>query len=410
MKHIFPASDNGNLFNHKRIEKTTKFGFVVDGLERIDLGCNMSATVIGFDRHDIIDHVAEQLKRTPLCPSEYEIDSPPIADLSERIFSATGCHSFFSLSGSDSIEMAIRCVTKYHYRNGNKHKRSIVGFRGSYHGSNLLNYRIANANPATGAPAGKQDGFIHLPNVDAYDTTEQFEQETLDVLQSLFTARNDIGCVVQESCSWGGRLKTLSVGYWNKLQSLCSSFDVLLVVDDVAMSGGKTGSLYGFDLAVVPDIFCVGKAFGGGYFPLAVTCIQPHINDVISNHPFCGGYTHSFHMPGIIAANYYHRVLLDEGIMIRSADVVSTARDVCEMLDIKTYSNHGNMFALTLHDKVNTKQLERTLFDSGLNLGFVVSLPVTDLMIWCVPLVADEYYFERVSRGLARTLHEKQIK
>ena len=400
MKHLFSLCDNQSKANHKRIEKATQFGFIVDGKELIDISCNLSSTIIGYDRVDIIDHVTNQMKQTPICPAEIQTDTSSIKKLSDRIYGDTGCHSLFSLSGSDAIELAIRCVKLYHHKR-KTNKTKIIGFNNSYHGSNQLNLQISNINPNTGREANDDDQFIHLPNINSYATAIEFEFETLNRLRKLFQ-QEPIACIVQETCSWGGNLLSVSDNYWKHLKQLCEQYDVLLVIDDIAMCGGKTGKLYGFN--ITPDVFCVGKAFGGGYFPIAAACINNRVYQEIKHDCFFAGYTHSFHLPGIIAANYYHEHILTNGILESVPNTISKAVDVCKQLDIKSFNHFGTMFSVQMHKAVDVKLLDNVFRNNGLNLGFIISLPMHDRFIWSVPLTADDEYFYNVKRRLTDCL------
>lgn len=402
MKHLFPLSDNSSTNNHKRIEKSTRYGFVVDGKELIDVSCNLSSTIIGYDREDIIDHVANELKKVVVCPTEIKTDTTEVDKLSNRIYSNTQCRSIFTLSGSDAVEMAIRCVKVFHRKNKTG-KTKIVGFNNSFHGSNELNLSIANIDPNTGRPfSTPQEGFIHLPNINSYETASEFEFETLMALRKLLEKEN-VACVVQESCSWGGNLLSVSNNYWKQLKLLCHKHNALLVIDDIAMCGGKTGHLYGFP--IVPDIFCVGKAFGGGYFPIAAACISDRVYDAIKHEYLLVGYTHSFHMPGIIAANYYHDNILNK-LLDNVPNIINKAKTLCDNIEIQSYNNYGTMFSIQLKQAVNVKDLDAVFQKHGLNLGFTIDLPTQDRFIWCVPIVADDSYFNQVETGLRECLND----
>lgn len=397
MKHLFPLRIN-NYVNHKRIERTTKFGYVVDGKELIDLTCNLSTTIIGFDRHDLVDHVSNKLKESLLCPCEIEMDTDEIQSLSDRVYKNTGAHSIFTLSGSDCIEAAIRCVKTYH----NGKRKNIVAFENSYHGSNDLTLKLSKIDPVTGfRDRPSEPGFIHLPNTNQYNSIMEFEEQTLHKLKYLFE-NESIACIVQETSCWGADFITPSYHYWYELKNLCNEYDVLLVIDDIAIGGGKTGKLFGFDIS--PDIFCVGKAFSGGYFPLSVCGINKKVADKIKDHPLNLSYTYSFHLPGIIAANYYHNLLEQEDILRNVPDVIGRAKNICKELPIHNWRNHGTMFHIQFKKLEKMKYVDRIFQENGLNKGFIMGEPFTEKIIWCVPLVADDNYFDVVGEKLKRCI------
>jgi adenosylmethionine-8-amino-7-oxononanoate aminotransferase len=371
---------------------------MVDNKELIDLTCNLSTTIIGYDRHDIIDHVSNKLKESLLCPTEIEMDTEEVQLLSDNIYKDTGAYSIYSLSGSDAIESAIRCATIYH----EGRRKNIVAFHNSFHGSNLLNLNLSNVDPATAARnKPSDDGFIHLKNTNHYHSIQDFEKYTIEQLKVLFETQN-VSCIVQESSCWLADFITPSDNYWTELKKLCEQYDVLLIVDDIAICGGKIGQLYGFD--VVPDIFCVGKAFSGGYFPLSACCVNQKVYDRIKDKLLTHSYTHSFHLPGIVAANYYHKILKEENILENVPNIISNARKICFDLPIKVFRNHGTMFSIKLSKSMLTQKVDEVFQSVGLNKGFIVDEPATEKIIWCVPLVADEQYFNEVEKRLKRAL------
>jgi adenosylmethionine-8-amino-7-oxononanoate aminotransferase len=391
MKHLFPLRTNSNITNHKRIQKTTKFGYIVDGEELIDLTCNLSTTIIGFDRHDLIDHVSNKLKESLLCPCEIEMDNNEIEKLSNTVYEHTGAHSIFTLSGSDCIETAIKCVQLYH--SGQKTK--IVSFENSYHGSNHLNYKLSNRTD--------DSTFILLPNTNFYNNIKQFEETTLIELERLFES-GDISCIVQETSCWMADFITPSFNYWYRLRNLCNEYDVLLVIDDIAIGGGKTGKLFGFDIP--PDIFCVGKAFSGGYFPLSVCGINKKVYNKIKDKPLTHSYTHSFHMPGIIAANYYHTIIEEEKLFDGVPGIIEKAKELCSRLPIDSWRNFGTMFHIKFKQPLDMKMVDSVFQKNGLNKGFIMGEPFTEKIVWCVPIVADDDYFRAVEERIVKSLNE----
>jgi adenosylmethionine-8-amino-7-oxononanoate aminotransferase len=398
LKHLFPLRINNSITNHKRIQKTTKYGFVIGGKELIDLTSNLSTTIIGYDRHDIIDHVATSLKTSLVCPTEIEMDTLDVELLGENIYNETGAYSIYSLSGSDSIETAIRCCEIYH----NGTRKNIISFHGSYHGSNLLNLRLSNIDPATGnRNQPSVPGFIHLKNTNQYNSIKEFEYQTLKDLKQYFET-GTISCIIQETSCWLANFITPSLDYWKKLKKLCNQYDVLLIIDDMAICGGKTGSLYGFE--ITPDIFCVGKAFSSGYFPLSVCGINKKVYNNIKTKNLNHSYTHSFHLPGIVAANYYHKILKEEKLLSRVPIIIENMKQVCNSLPLESYSNYGLMFSLKFKKQLETKMVDAVFQNFGLNKGIIMNEPMTDTIMWCGSLAADEEYYFKIKASLQNSL------
>ena len=94
----------------------------------------------------------------------------------------------------------------------------------------------------------------------------------------------------------------------------------ILIVDDIAMCGGKTGNMFGWkthtgETIIEPDIFTMGKGFTAGYFPLSATLMSEKVFEYVQHVPFVHGFTYSFSLSGIYSVLEYMDVLEKENIL-----------------------------------------------------------------------------------------------
>jgi adenosylmethionine-8-amino-7-oxononanoate aminotransferase len=408
VKHLFFLKDNSLPSCHKQIQKTTKFGFIVNGKEHIDLGCNLLSTPIGYNRHDIINHVLDRMKTIPICPAEYEFDTNEIQRLSDNIYNEKNKYSIFGLNGSDAIEAAIKTCKMYRTLNKQIKKQAFVSFDQTYHGSTELCLKLAGTNGVftkTKTTIFSDKNHILFKNVNSYEQISDFEINTLRQLKLLFETKGHlINALVQESVSWGSDFQTLSNDYWNQLKALCNDYDVFLIIDDIAMCGGKTGKLYGFN--VEPDIFCVGKSFSGGYFPLSICCINEKLYNGIKNSSLMHGFTFSMHLPGIVSANYYQTLLHTENILEKNYSLIAKGQRIANNLPIKKFTNTGSVFCIKLKNSIPTSTLDNIFSKHNLNLGITWNPYEQDKIFWCIPFLADEEYFYKVEINLKSALSD----
>lgn len=408
MKHLFFLKDNSLPSCHKQIQRATNFGFIVNDKEQIDLGCNLLSTPIGYNRHDIINCVSEKLKISPICPAEYEFDTSEIQKLSDKIYSEKKFYSIFGLNGSDAIEAAIKTCKTYRSLNNQTKKQIIISFDQTYHGSTELCLKLAGTNGVftqNNTTIFSDKKHVLFKNVNSYKNVQEFESTTLKELTSLFQQKGHlINALLQESVSWGSDFQSLSDEYWSSLKNLCNKFDVLLLIDDIAMCGGKTGNLYGFKIE--PDIFCVGKSFSGGYFPLSICCISEKLFHGIKNSVLMHGFTFSMHLPGIISANYYHSLLQTEQILENISPITNKGQEIANNLPIEKFTNTGSIFCLKLKKSVPTIFLEKTLSKNNLNLGIMWNPYEQNKLFWCIPFLANEEYFYKVETNLKQAFAE----
>lgn len=386
-KLIFPYAINSNP-SIRKIEEYTKFGFISQGKELIDLSLgNCGCFPLGFKRQDIIDRVAAQMSEMPFCSGEFFTTNDAVLELSERLFQMSGGYrSIFALSGSDAIEGAVRLAQLYHLQKGNN-RNKFLGFKKSYHGSTYLSSSISDATYMTDFFGKDQRCVLSDYNLD--DIT------------------SDLCAVVIETSSWQNGLKDLGEDFWKALRLRCFELDVILIVDDIAMCGGKTGNFFGFTDIVRPDIFTMGKALTSGYFPLSATMIEHKVFDVIKDQVFCHGFTYSFSLSGIYSTLAYLDVIDQEGIFENYKSIEEISSGIFKRLEqaglIKSFNHHGLVYNLNLlTEKPVDTTFEQLLFSHGLNAG-MWNEGGSGLLI-TIPINADTEYMEQLESRLISAL------
>lgn len=381
-KLIFPYAVNSSQ-PIRNIAEYTEFGFLENGQELLDLSLgNCGCFPLGFKRHDIIDRVTEQMKDMSFCSGEFYTTNPAVLELSERLYNMSGGYrSVFSLSGSDAIEGALRLAQLYNGRN------KFLGFRKSYHGSTYLSSSVSDATYMT-------DFFGKDPRCIVSD-------------YNLDSITNDLCAVVIETSSWQNGLYNPGKEFWKGLREECTRKNIVLIVDDIAMCGGKTGSFFGWTGVVEPDIFTMGKALTGGYFPLSATMVSEKVFEVVKDTVFCHGFSYSFSLSGIYSTLAYLDVLEKEKILDNHNNLSNQAYYTFTRLKgiglIKDFNNYGLVYNLRLeNDKPVDSSFERFLYKYGINAGMWNEGGSGLLII--VPLTATPQWFTELSEKLTSAL------
>jgi adenosylmethionine-8-amino-7-oxononanoate aminotransferase len=381
-KLIFPYVHN-NSQPIREIKEYTEFGFVEHGHNLMDLSLgNCGCFPLGFKRIDIIQRVTEQMKNLPFCSGEFFTTNPSVIELSERLYTLSGGYrSVFALSGSDAVEGAIRLAQLYNGRN------KFLGFKKSYHGSTYLSSSVSDAT--------------YMTNFYGKDSRCVVSDYNLDMIT------DDLCAVVIETASWQNGLFNPGQEFWNGLRKICTDKNIVLIVDDIAMCGGKTGSFFGFAGIVEPDIFCMGKAFTSGYFPLSATMVGGKIFNAMKDIPFCHGFSYSFSLSGIYSTLAYLDVIEKENLFKEQPRLVSWAQDMSNRLMeqglIKGYNNHGLVFNLELlQDKPLEEVFEKFLYKHGLSAGMWNE--GGSGLLFIIPLNAPPSWFIRLESNLVNAL------
>jgi adenosylmethionine-8-amino-7-oxononanoate aminotransferase len=384
-KLIFPYAVNKDV-TVRNITAYTEFGFVENGNDLIDLSLgNCGCFPLGFKRHDIIDRVTVQMKDMPFCSGEFYTTNSSVVELSNRLYNMSGGYrSVFALSGSDAIEGALRVAQLYNGRS------KFLGFTKSYHGSTYLSSSVSDATYMT-------DFYGKDPRCVISDYT-------------LDNITDDLCAVVIETSSWQNGLYDPGQEFWQGLRKICTDKDIVLIVDDIAMCGGKTGTFFGWTDVVTPDIFTMGKALTSGYFPLSATMVGEKIYNVVKETVFCHGFSYSFSLSGIYSTLAYLDVIEKEKLfdnypkLLRWATATfSRFKDDYKL--ITAYNNHGLVFNLTLlGEKPVDASFEKFLYQYGISAG-MWNEGGTGLLI-IVPLTATAMWFEELEFRLIRALRD----
>jgi adenosylmethionine-8-amino-7-oxononanoate aminotransferase len=244
-----------------------------------------------------------------------------------------GYRSFFALSGSDANEGAIKLSSAYHHVKKNNNKKQVISFEGSYHGSTFLNNNLGDLLMIN--PMYTMDRYHGATKL-----ARDFEIDQVDWTKVM--------SVIVEPCSYGGDMTPNSNEFWQKLKHVQQTFDVLIIMDDIFIGGGKTGNYFGWKhLPIQPDICTMGKAITGGYFPLSITLYNEKIHNVLpKNFNWSHGYTYSFFLAGINSALKYIDILEKEDILKKYHYIQSIAINIIESSGFKIVNQFGCLYMI----------------------------------------------------------------
>lgn len=300
-----------------------QYGEIRNGQKIIDPILQYGCYVLGYNNEEIIDFVTSTLKNNK--PEIGEVYMPKTQDarlnhisfeFADKIHRISGMKPFFALSGSDSNEGAVKLASAYHYQKGNFHKKHIVGFEKSYHGSTFLTMSIGH------------DNFMDQPfyTLEPYQAVKRIPRNFTDDCIDW----NSVAAIVIETCAYGDAMIPPSAEFWERLDRIRNEYDVLIIIDDIFMGGGKTGDYIGWKkLNIKPDISTMGKAITAGFFPLSMVLYNKKIEDVLPNN-FCWehGFTYNFSLPGIASATKYLEILERDNLLDNHDTIVETTKSI----------------------------------------------------------------------------------
>ncbi len=224
-----------------------------DGSRYLDLGSGIAVNALGHAHPALVQAVTDQATKLWHISNIYRI--PEQERLAERLVAATFADTvFFTNSGTEAAELAIKMARKYWYEKEQPDRVEIIAFDGAFHGRSTGAIAAAGSEKMTKGFGPLMPGFTHLKWGDH------------DALRAAVTDRT--AAVMVEPIQGEGGIRVMPDQCLKGLRDLCDSAGALLILDEVQCGMGRTGRLFAHEWAgVEPDIMMVAKGIGGG-FPL----------------------------------------------------------------------------------------------------------------------------------------------
>lgn len=244
-------------------------------------------------------------------------------------------HVFFTNSGSESVETALKMAIAYHRAKGNAAKVRLIGRERGYHGVNFGGTSVGGIGgnrKMFGTLVGGVDHLCHTHDLsrNAYARGEpEHGAELADELERLVALHDasTIAAVIVEpvACSTGVLIPPK--GYLKRLEAICRKHDILLIADEVITAFGRLGTPFAADyFDISPDLITTAKAITNGTIPMGAVFVKSHIHDAFMNGPewmidFFHGYTYSGHPMACAASIGTLDTFADEGLLTRAAEL-----------------------------------------------------------------------------------------
>ena len=247
-----------------------------DGKKIIDGMSSWWSVIHGYNVESLNDAAIEQIGKVSHVMFG-GITHEPAIRLAQKLIAITDKsldRVFFSDSGSVAVEVALKMAFQYWSSQGNRQKSKILSFSKGYHGDTFGAMSVCD--PITGMHTVFED-VLHkniFAQAPACMFGDQWDEKYIeDFKTKLQQNHTHIAAVILEPVVQGaGGMRIYSPEFLKRVRALCSEYDVLLILDEIATGFGRTGKLFAYEHAgVAPDILCIGKALTGGYMSLAAT-------------------------------------------------------------------------------------------------------------------------------------------
>ncbi|MFA5580322.1 MAG: aspartate aminotransferase family protein [Paracoccaceae bacterium] len=222
-----------------------------DGRRFLDLGAGIAVNALGHAHPALIDALHDQAQALWHVSNLYHI--PQQQALADRLVAETFADTcFFTNSGTEACELAVKMARKYWYEKGAPERVEIIAFEGAFHGRSSAGIAAAGSEKMTKGFAPLLPGFVHLPWGDIAALKDAIGPNTAAVLL--------------EPVQGEGGIRPLADADLRAIRALCDDAGILLILDEVQCGMGRTGRLFAHEWAgIAPDIMMVAKGIGGGF-------------------------------------------------------------------------------------------------------------------------------------------------
>ncbi len=272
MSHIQNIDQNyvANTYARFPVELVSGKGSLMydsDGKQYIDMGSGIAVNTFGIADPIWQKAVAEQLGKLQHTSNLYYTE--PCARLAEMLCTKTGMKKvFFSNSGAEANECAIKVARKYAAETKGEQYDAIITLENSFHGRTLTTLAATGQEHFHKLFQPLTPGFYHAP------------ANNLDAVKAL-TDKYPTAAIMIECVQGEGGVNALDAEYVKSLASYAKERDILLLVDEVQTGNGRTGELYSYmHYGIHPDVVSTAKGLGGG-LPLGATLLSEKVQHVL---------------------------------------------------------------------------------------------------------------------------------
>lgn len=266
-----------------------------EGKEFLDLFTGAAVSVQGYKNKGLLGAYSEACEKIQHTCVPYTMN-PYTQILAEKLIEVTPGDFekkvVFGVSGSDSVDGAIKAARKY------TKKRGIISFRNSYHGSTGIAFQATHWNRLKKGLSSNNDyHYAHFPD----ESDEEYVSKILADIEEVMN-RFDIAGIVVEPIQGDAGIRVGNKVFLEKLFAMCAKKNVVFIVDEIQSGVGRTGKWWAIEhFGIVPDIIVTGKGLGAGYAPISALIGKKSIIDSLdkAQHVF----TFSGHPPSCAVAS-----------------------------------------------------------------------------------------------------------
>ncbi|MBH64166.1 MAG: aspartate aminotransferase family protein [Alphaproteobacteria bacterium] len=391
-----------------------------DGRRLLDGTAGMWCVNAGHCRKPIIQAISARAGELDYAPA-FNMSAPFAFEVASRIAALTPAdldRVFFTNSGSESADTALKIALGYHRLRGEGSRQRLIGRQQGYHGVNFGGLSVGGIAANRKMVGPLLPGVDHLPHTlniekNAFSRGQpQWGAELADELERI-VAINDastIAAVIVEPMSGSAGVLPPPKGYLERLREICDKYGILLIFDEVITGFGRLGAAFAAEkFGVIPDIMTLAKGITSGTVPMGAVVVREGIYQTFMSGPedaieFCHGYTYSGHPIACAAAIATFDLYRDEGVFENAAELapyweeaLHSLKDLPRVVDIR---NIGIVGAIDFESARNGEEpLGTRAFLEAYERGVLIR-GKGDTILLSPPLIIDKSQIDEIAGTL----------
>ena len=371
------------------------------GNQYIDAMASLWYCAVGHGRSDMAEAIARQAGTLAAYSTFDPFTNEPAEELAEKLV-AIGpipkSRIFFTSSGSESVDTAMKLARLAHVQAGHPERTLIISRQRGYHGTTY------GGTSAQGIPPNRE-GYGPLVG-----DVEQVAADDIEAMATLMAQRgNTVAAVLVEPLQGAGGVFPPTEGYLESLRRLCDQHGAFLIFDEVISGFGRLGTWFAADhYKVVPDLMTFAKAVTSGYQPLGGVFVGPAVCaplEADANFFLRTGFTYSGHPTACAAALKNIEILEREDLLARAVHIGKRLSNGLQSLAddglIASVRGDGAVWAASHH----THRDPMVIRDKMLDLGVITRAIGADANTFCPPLVTSDAQIDQIVDTLATVLN-----
>jgi beta-alanine--pyruvate transaminase len=425
-------------FTHNRLYKKRPrmlthaegvYYFTDDGKRLFDCLSGLWCCGLGHAHPGIAHAISQQVAQLDYAPS-FQLGHPKVFTLAERIGGmapADLTHVFFTNSGSEAVDTALKMALGYHRVRGEGQRTRFVGRERGYHGVGFGGMSVggiaANRKMFSGAMLSSVDHLPHThdPEKTAFTRGQPASgahlADELDRLVALHDA-STIAAVIVEPMAGSTGVLPPPVGYLERLRAICDRHGILLIFDEVITAFGRVSANFAAQrFGVAPDLICFAKAVTNGTIPLGGVVSKQKIYDAFMTGPehvieFFHGYTYSGHPVAVAAAHATLDAFQNESILDRVVELEPVLEKVLHdlkgepgIVDIRNVGLAGAFDLEPMQGQPGLRGLQ--VFERGIEEGILLRF-TGDTIAVAPPFISRRTDIEQMGEAIRRAIRRSR--